>query len=82
MAYIVEGNSVGENKVSAQFGWLGDVREADYMHRVKALKNWSLGFGIGYLDPQTGVVYLAPAPIISIKGVYTCVVNGKQYRVK
>lgn len=77
MAYVVEGNAVGENKVSAQFGWLGDVTEADYMHRAKALKNWALGFGIGYLDPKSGIVYLTPVPIVN----YTCVVNGKFFKV-
>jgi predicted phosphodiesterase len=77
MAYVVEGNAVGEHKVSAQFGWLGDVSQADYMHRAKALKNWALGFGIGYLEPKSGVVYLTPVPIVN----YTCVVSGRMFKV-
>lgn len=76
LAYIVEGNATGEHKVSAQFGWLGDVAEADYMHQVKAKKNWALGFGVGYLDQQTGAIYLVPVPIVN----YTCVVEGKLFK--
>ena len=76
MQYIVEGNAVGEFKLSAQFGWLGDAKKVDYMHRAQVNKNWALGFGIGYLDPETGIVYMTPVPIIK----YTCAVNGKLYR--
>ncbi len=75
LAYIVEGNAVGEYKVAAQFGWLGDVDQVDYLHRAKAKKDWALGFGVGYLDPRTGYVYLTPVPIVN----GTCVVNGKLY---
>ena len=77
LAYIVEGNAVGEYKVSAQFGWLGDVDQVDYMHRAKAKKDWALGFGVGSLDPSTGYVYLTPVPIVN----GSCVVNSKLYTV-
>jgi hypothetical protein len=73
---VVEGNAVGEQKLSAQFGWLGDVTQVDYMHKAKALKNWALGFGVGYYDPSSGYSYLTPVPIVK----YTCVVNGKFYK--
>ena len=76
MAFVVEGNAAGEAKVAAQFGWLGDVEAADYMHRMKARKDWALGFGVGYLNESTGVVYLQPVPIVN----YTCVVEGKFYK--
>lgn len=76
MAYVVEGNAIGEHKISAQFGWLGDVAQADYMHMAKAKKNWALGFGIGYLDTKSGIVYLVPVPIVK----YTCMVNGTLYK--
>lgn len=76
LAYIVEGDATGEHMVAAQFGWLGDENNADYMHRIKARRKWALGFGTGYLDTQTGVIYLEPHPIID----YTCVVEGRQYR--
>jgi len=73
IGYAVEGNSQGERHVTASFGWLGDVNEVDYMHKIKAMRDWSLGFGIGYLDPSTGVVYLVPVPIIN----NTVMIEGK-----
>lgn len=75
LSYVVEGNAVGEYKVGAQFGWLGEVNDLDYMHRIKARRNWTLGFGVGYLNPKSGVVYVQPVPIV--KG--TCVVGGKGF---
>jgi predicted phosphodiesterase len=75
MSYVVEGDASGGTQVSTQFGWLGDVEQVDYMHRVQAMKNWTLGFGYGYLNPHSGYVYLVPVPIV--KG--TCVVEGRLY---
>ena len=75
LAYIVEGNAIGEYKVATQFGWLGDVDQVDYLHRAKAKKDWALGFGVGRLDPATGYVYLSPVPIVN----GTCVVEGRLY---
>lgn len=75
LGYIVEGNAKGEHKLSAQFGWLGDAKAVDYMAKAKVNKNWALGFGIGYYNPPTGVVYMTPVPIVK----YTCVVGGKLY---
>ena len=75
LAYAVEGDARGNSHVGAQFGWLGDVRKVDYMHTVQARRNWALGFGYGYLRPDTGYVYLVPAPIVN----YSVVVEGKLY---
>lgn len=76
LAYIVEGNATGENKLSAQFGWLGDVNQVDYLHRATALKSWAMGFGIGYEDTATGHIHFQPVPIIE----YRCVVQGKLWK--
>jgi hypothetical protein len=76
MQYIVEGNAVGEVKLSAMFGWLGDVDQVDYMHVANARKNWCLGFGVGYYDPSSGFSYLVPVPIVHS----TCMVNGRLFR--
>lgn len=76
LGYIVEGNANGERHLAAMFGWLGDVNEVDYMHKIKAIRDWTLGFGIGYLDKKTGVVYVQPVPIIN----GTCLVEGKLYK--
>jgi predicted MPP superfamily phosphohydrolase len=75
LQYIVEGNAVGEHKVSAQFGWLGDTSKVDYMQQVNVNKNWALGFGAGYFNPSTGIGYLTPVPIVN----YTCVWNGELF---
>lgn len=77
LAYTVTGNAKGIPHVAAMFGWLGDANQADYMHRIKAMRDWALGFGYGYLEPATGNVYLVPVPIVN----YGCVVNGKKVQV-
>jgi len=76
-SYVVQGSAHGDTHVGASFGWLGDINEIDYMHRIKALRDWSLGFGIGFLDSKTGCVYLQPVPIVN----GTCVVSGKLYKI-
>ena len=76
LAYIVEGNAVGEFKLSAQFGWLGDTNAIDYMQRARAKKDYVLGFGVGHYDPTSHYVYMQPIPIVA----YTCVVYGRLYR--
>lgn len=75
LGYVVEGDATGDSQVSAQFGWLGDVEQVDYMHRVKARRDWALGFGYGYVDKRTGYTYLVPVPIVN----GTAVVEGRVY---
>jgi predicted phosphodiesterase len=75
MSYIVEGNAVGEAKVSASFGWMGDIESVEYMHKIKVARDWTLGFGAGKYDPVTGYVYVQPVPIVE----GTCVIDGKLY---
>lgn len=72
LGYIVEGDALGKCQVSCQFGWLGDVEQVDYMHRINARRNWAHGFGTGVHDPATGYVYLRPHPIVN----YSCEVDG------
>lgn len=76
MQYIIEGNAKGIPHVAASFGWLGDVKEVDYMHRVKANRDWAHGFGIGYMEPKTGHTHIRPIPIIQGK----CVLEGKLFK--
>ena len=75
MQYAIQGDATGKYIVGAQFGWLGDPKQADYMHRIKALRSWSLGFGLGYKDTD-GVVFLTPIPIVN----YRCCVEGRVFR--
>lgn len=76
IGYLTQGSIDGDRHVGAMFGWLGDIKQVDYMHNVNAVKDWSLGFGIGYLDPQTDYIYLVPVPIVN----YSCVVEGRLYQ--
>jgi predicted phosphodiesterase len=77
MAFGVRGSLRGAAHVGAMFGWLGDVRKTDYMHRVKASRDWCHGFGVGYLEPS-GVVHLVPVVIVD----GSCVVEGKFLSIK
>lgn len=70
MNYRVEGNAKGVPHVGASFGWLGDVEKVDYMHRIRANRDWALGFGVGILR-ENGIIYLQPVPIVQ----YTCMVG-------
>jgi hypothetical protein len=72
--YMVRGNAKGIPHVSATFGWLGDVSKVDYLHKVKARKNWALGFGVGYLEAN-GCIHLQPVPLVN----YRVVVEGKLF---
>lgn len=76
MIYVVEGNGVGETMLSAQFGWLGKLKDIDYTHKIASTKAYVLGFGIGYRNPKTGIVYAVPVPIVN----YTCCVEGVLYQ--
>lgn len=78
MIYVVENNALGTTpKLSAGFGWLGDVEQVDYMTKAKARASWAQGFGVGYLDSSTGYFYTQPVPILQN---YSCVVEGKLFR--
>lgn len=72
MLSAVEGNSKGRLHIGASFGWLGNVDLIDYKHRMKALREWALGFGT-YIRRSDDVVHLRQHPIID----YTCEVDGR-----
>jgi predicted phosphodiesterase len=80
ISYAVEGDVSGVSKLGTSLGWLGSADEADYMHRLRANRDWSLGFGVGYLRP-CGRMHLTPVPIL-VNGTYTCVVDGTLYEQK
>lgn len=74
--YMIQGDASGDKHVGAMFGWLGDAKQVDYMHNINVLKDWALGFGVGYLNPKNGYVYLVPVPIVN----YSCVLNDTLYQ--
>lgn len=78
---VVESNLMGEPKIAASFGWLGDANSIDYMHKGKVTRDWALGFGIGTLDPKTGFVQLTPIPILQDGKKLTCMVEGTKFDV-
>ena len=75
MTYVVEGNAAGDSKVSASFGWGGDLKAIDYMSRAKSARDWAHAFGIGYLDPETQAVHLVPVPLVGNR----IIVEGRLY---
>lgn len=72
LAYAVQGDAQGDAHVAAMFGWLGDRAQVDYLHAVQAAQ-WAHGFGVGYLEPESGVVHVVPVPIVRGR----CVVEGQ-----
>lgn len=72
LQYRIEGNAKGIPHVAASFGWLGDKSKVDYMHKVKANRDWAHGFGIGYMEPETNHIHIRPIPIVGGK----CVIEG------
>jgi hypothetical protein len=71
MAYAITGNATGGSHVAAMLGWLGDVGKIDYMYKISAKQNWTLGFGIGY-QCSNGVTHVVPVPIVK----YGCIIEG------
>ena len=76
ISYMVEGNAKGVPHVAACFGWLGHVKQVDSMFRVKANRDWALGFAVGYVR-DNGFVYLQPVPIVE----GSCCVEGKLFTI-
>lgn len=75
VGYVVEGTLAGETQLAAVLGWLGDAKQIDYTQQTKAIRDCALAFGIGYLNPSNGCVYITPVPIVK----YACVVEGKLF---
>lgn len=76
MIYIVEADGLGTPILSAQFGWLGDLSYIDYQHRIVATKAYVLGFGVGYLERSSGILFANPVPIVN----YRCMVEGRIFQ--
>lgn len=66
LGYAVEGTARGKPHVGAMLGWLGDFAKVDYMHAVRARRDWAHGFGIAYFEPN-GCVHITPVPIVNGK---------------
>ncbi len=69
------GNQRGSAHFGAMFGWLGDARKAEYLHRAKRARDWCHAFGLAYLEPQ-GRIHVQLVPIIA----GTALVEGQVVR--
>jgi len=72
LGWAVEGTAKGVPHVYAHLGWGGDINAVDYMHKVKAKRDWAQGFGIAYVEPS-GNFHLHPVAVVD----YSVVVEGK-----
>jgi predicted phosphodiesterase len=68
MGSVVEGDLRGKHRVCHSFGWLGDVKKVDYMHKLKVARNWCHGFGVGHMAPD-GTTWFSGIPIIRGKAL-------------
>ena len=75
MEVLYGGCAFGSTKVAACFGWLGSRKASSYKHRIRANREWTHGFGIGYMEPS-GTVHLRGVPIID----GACCLNGELVR--
>jgi predicted phosphodiesterase len=75
IGYAVVGNVAGKPHVGAQLGWLGDLAQVDYMHKINALRDWAHGFGVGYME-ASGNVHVVPVPIVG----GACLIEGQLIR--
>lgn len=76
MSYEVTGRFGGTPYLAAMFGWLGDAEKAaTYLHEAKS-SDWVHGFGVFYLEPDTGIMHVQPVPIVNGR----CVVGGKLFK--
>jgi predicted phosphodiesterase len=66
------GNAQNERHVAMSMGWLGDAEHADYMHRIQAVRDWQLGFGIAHME-RDGTVHPRQCPIVN----YRVTVDGR-----
>lgn len=76
MRYGITGTVLGESHVGASFGWLGSFEKLDYRNKMRALRDYTHGFGWGLMEPN-GTVHIQPCPIIEGK----VVVEGKLYQL-
>lgn len=73
---VIDGDHTGDRRFSLNVGWLGDVEQVDYMHRIKT-KDWTLGFGHIYTDSRTGLVWPSFVPVMG----GGCYVAGKWVKI-
>lgn len=76
MEMFVSGCARGVPHVGASFGWLGNPESADYMHTIKAKRDWATGFGIGIMNRDNGSIHFQPVPVIGDGKTLTVMVGS------
>ena len=74
MALDARRTTEGKFISAAMFGWLGDPKQIDWLHRAK-LRHWVQGVGVGYMLKDRTVL-LQPVPFSN----YSCIVEGELFR--
>ena len=73
------GNVSKSNFSVMNVGWLGQVRDIDYMDHRSAVSSWQLGFGLVDID-NDGYAHMVPVTIKQARGGYSCRIDGKEIR--
>ncbi len=63
-AVAYQGTAKGEGHVSLNVGWLGSYDEIDYVHAIRARRDWQHAFGLVDMD-ETGCVWGQVIPIVN-----------------
>jgi UDP-2,3-diacylglucosamine pyrophosphatase LpxH len=71
----------GTNHVCFSVGWLGDKRKNQVFNYVKNYWQWQMGFGMAWVDTETGLFYHQKIHILDVGGKISCVANGKLFKV-
>lgn len=72
-----QGEAKGANHFCLNVGWGGDVDEIDYVHRIRAKRDWAHGFGVVDQD-SAGYSWGQFVPVISGRCVLDgVVINGR-----
>jgi len=74
MSASYRGDAFGTRHVALNTGWLGDVEQISYRHRISARTSHQLGFGVAQID-ENGVAWCEPIPIVA----YRCVLGRTLY---
>lgn len=75
-AVVYGGDALGVKHVAMNIGWLGDPKQAKYMHKVKVNRNWIHGVGLARIR-KNGDCHLQFIPFIN----GCAVVDGEEIRL-
>jgi len=74
-AVVYQGEAKGASHFCMNVGWLGDVKQVDYMHRARAERDWQTGFGVVDYGSD-GMATASFVPIVGGK----CTVHGREIK--